>query len=32
MVIDRANIAIDNKYNVAYNLFIDIFAFDLGQF
>ena len=30
MVTDRANIAIANKYQVAYGLSIVIFAFDLG--
>ena len=32
MVTDRANIAIANKYKVAYGLSIGIFTFDLGPF
>ena len=30
MVTDGTNTAIDNKYNFACNLYIDIFTFDIG--
>ena len=32
MVTDRENIAVANKFNVTYGLFIGIFSFDLGTF